>query len=1068
MVQDCTTGSTNLNSGSSQRRRFSGRLLTAAAACALLTAPSQGALAQEDGEGRVTDGLVALYDFSAGTDPATVYDRAGTELGAEVGTGAGTGVAMDLTIADPGHVTWLDGQLRVTSPTVIRSTLPAGAFNKALSGQDALTLEAWVRPEGLYQSGPARIISLSADAYNRNVTLGQDGTALKVRLRTTENNLNGTSPSLDSPACVVRDGLQHITYVIGDGAAKLYVNGVLRVEGAMPGRLDNWNPAYPLILANEKTGARPWLGDLDLVALYGRALGEEEVARNFQAGPDGSGSLEGVALAEPEPAPAPTPQTQDEMAPRTPLQVTDGSWVHLTSKTGALPAPDYAEATMALVGDLDGDGLDDFVLGGRNAPAVVAYLNEGDAAFRKVTIHREMREIEAGGALHDVDRDGDLDVVAGGDFRSNKIWWWANPGAEGLKAGQPWSEYIIKETGGNVHHDMAFGDFDGDGTPEFATWNQNTFNHNDPASRLLIGEIPEDPTAGPWTFATALPIWGEGMDVADVDGDGVVDIIAGGRWISFEEGQGYTVHEIDVARQGGQVAGGDVDGDGDTDVIFNSGDGVGPVALYTNDGTPKDGGWTAKALLDGFNMQQGHSLDLGDLNGDGHLDIFAAEMRLNGGNDDARTWVLINDGTGGFRTTQPAKGVGHHESALGDFDGDGDLDILGKPFNWDTPRIDLWLNNMHAENVAPVLVGPWARHAIDSDRPWRAVFAVPADLDGDGLTDIVTGAWWYRNPGTLGGSWTRNAIGLEGPKPLNNMALVADFDGDGDLDVLGTGGKGADANAALVWASNDGTGTFTLHDVIPPAQGDFLQGATAARFAPGGPLTVVLSWHNGVGGLQFLTVPAEPATTPWTLEMISTASQDEEVSTGDIDGDGDTDILQGSQWQRNNGDGTWTVVSLFEDPGWLPDRNRLADMDGDGDLDAVIAYEAHPDNLVAWYEQPDGNPEGVWTEHVIASMPRQVLSLDVTDMDGDGDMDVVAGEHVPAGPAHGLTLSIFANRDGEGGTWRAVGVWTGDEHHDGTQTADLDNDGDQDILSIGWTHGEVLIYENTSAPAADL
>ena len=87
------------------------------------------------------------------------------------------------------------------------------------------------------------------------------------------------------------------------------------------------------------------------------------------------------------------------------------------------------------------------------------------------------------------------------------------------------------------------------------------------------------------------------------------------------------------------------------------------------------------------------------------------------------------------------------------------------------------------------------------------------------------------------------------------------------------------------------------------------------------------------------------------------------------------------------------------------------------------------------------------------------MSLDVLDMDADGDRDVVVGEHNLAAPANARLL-VFENVDGRGASWARHLVYTGDEHHDGARAADMDGDGDVDILSIGWGHGRVLLYEN--------
>jgi hypothetical protein len=87
----------------------------------------------------------------------------------------------------------------------------------------------------------------------------------------------------------------------------------------------------------------------------------------------------------------------------------------------------------------------------------------------------------------------------------------------------------------------------------------------------------------------------------------------------------------------------------------------------------------------------GHSLALIDFNGDGNLDIWVAEMRLNNGNPDAKNLILLGDGKGNFQTIKVSTGIELHESRIADLDGDGDLDILGKPYNWETPRLDIWL-----------------------------------------------------------------------------------------------------------------------------------------------------------------------------------------------------------------------------------------------------------------------------------------------------------------------------------------------------------------------------------------
>ena len=81
-----------------------------------------------------------------------------------------------------------------------------------------------------------------------------------------------------------------------------------------------------------------------------------------------------------------------------------------------------------------------------------------------------------------------------------------------------------------------------------------------------------------------------------------------------------------------------------------------------------------------------------DINGDGNDDIFLGEMGSPGAGDKARLLIWYGDGEGKFERQTVAVGQGIHEGLLGDFDGDGDLDILAKPYHHSAPRIDLYMN----------------------------------------------------------------------------------------------------------------------------------------------------------------------------------------------------------------------------------------------------------------------------------------------------------------------------------------------------------------------------------------
>lgn len=364
-------------------------------------------------------------------------------------------------------------------------------------------------------------------------------------------------------------------------------------------------------------------------------------------------------------------------------------WKHLSSRNGEIPEANVGAQVSTLIMDIDKDGINDFVIAGWGKPSMV-WFRRVDTGWNKYVIDNSVEYIEAGGDFADIDNDGDMDIVQGGDWRTlKKVWWWENPWPD-FQTENNWNRHFVKNSdeGGKAHHDQIFGDFDRDNRKELVFWNTNV-------CKLFIAEIPKNPRETPvWDIHLInqfdIPEKGkyEGLAKADIDLDGKEDIIGGGRWYNHEKGNQYSTHVIDADYYGSRSAVGDIIKGGHPEVVLSSGDHTNSLNIYEYDGST----WHKKVLIE--KVIHGHTLQVADVNNDDNLDIFCAEMAKWGNerNPNAKAWILYGNGQGSFTKSVVSEGICHHESKLGDLDGDGDIDILGKPFIWKDSPIEIWLN----------------------------------------------------------------------------------------------------------------------------------------------------------------------------------------------------------------------------------------------------------------------------------------------------------------------------------------------------------------------------------------
>ncbi len=231
----------------------------------------QGIIAS--GGSRYDADTIARYEFKEGTG-SIAYDTSGVSPEA------------DLTVS--GNITW-DQAWGVVFGQGSRAqalTTSSQKIAQLIQTTGEYSIEVWASPANITQT-KANIVSYSGSDTARNVTLGQDAAQYQAQTRSSKTDTNGNPPLLTATAgSFVQAALQHIvlTYDPVDGQ-KLYVNGQFTgdVDPSGGGSLANWDNTFALVLGNETTGDRQWLGEIRFLAIHDSALTPAQVLQNFNA-----------------------------------------------------------------------------------------------------------------------------------------------------------------------------------------------------------------------------------------------------------------------------------------------------------------------------------------------------------------------------------------------------------------------------------------------------------------------------------------------------------------------------------------------------------------------------------------------------------------------------------------------------------------------------------------------------------------------------------------------------------------------------------------------------------------
>ncbi|MCE2901575.1 MAG: FG-GAP repeat domain-containing protein [Gemmatimonas sp.] len=336
------------------------------------------------------------------------------------------------------------------------------------------------------------------------------------------------------------------------------------------------------------------------------------------------------------------------------------------------------------------------------------------------------RSMEA--AMVDIDRDGDLDVVVAREFEAALIL--VNDGTGRFTDDRTRLPQVVRD-----YEDIAITDVDGDGDPDVVLVAEDDLPGT---AHRLKHQLYLNDGAGRFTDASSrIPVCSDANAVVagDLDGDGDPDLVlgnAGPELVLLNDGTGRFVESVgaipaspDVTQD---VVLGDVDGDSDLDLVIAN-ESEGPNLLLLNDGRGRFAA-APTPLPTRATTEATRNASLADMDGDGDLDLVFANVIFAGGDPQAR--LLRNAGGGRFEDVTSAQlppGVQHCiDLEFADIDRDGDSDLLGTSFP--AAAVGLYLNDGRGRFTrAPAAIFP-------EPVVVQGVEVEVGDVNGDGHRDL--------------------------------------------------------------------------------------------------------------------------------------------------------------------------------------------------------------------------------------------------------------------------------------------------------------------------------------------
>lgn len=638
----------------------------------------------------------------------------------------------------------------------------------------------------------------------------------------------------------------------------------------------------------------------------------------------------------------------------------------------------------------------------------------------------------------DIDNDGDLDIFST-SLLDNKIAWYENVDGFGNFGGQQ----VISLAALKVN-DVKVADIDLDGDLDLISASRDD-------NKIAWYQNFGGGAFGSQQVISTEAFVAQSVFAADLDGDGDQDVLSASRddnkiaWYENTDGRGTFGPQIIISTDAIwaiRVVATDIDGDGDLDVLSAS-EQDDKIAWYEN----QDGAGTFSAeIVVSVTVDAVRDVKAVDIDLDGDVDILTASTF-----QDKITWFENTDGAGVFSAEKVVSTNADFPLSVdaSDLDLDGDIDLLSASAN--DSKI-AWYENTDG------LAGTWKQHEVATDA-FGAVVVSAANLDGDEDVDILTASsfnntiYWYES--FLGRGRVQfgavNIIGGVFDSQAPHAVFGTDIDGDGDTDVLSASYndnkiawypniQGALGSQRIITVVADGARDVFAADIDGDGDMDALSASGYDNS---------IRWYenfDGQGSFDLIHLVSDNASNAYA------------VFAADIDGDGDQDILSASSsddkiaWYENeDGLGGFGDQIIITKAAKGATDVLAADIDGDGDMD--VASASTFDDKIAWYENTDG--QGTFgDQRVISTNADLAIALHSVDMDGDGDVDLLSAS------SGDNKIAWYKNLDGAGTFSAEKIVSVVADRAFAVYTADLDNDGDQDVISGSRDDDKVAWYDN--------